>query len=57
MPEFMTVKDVSVQLKVSERTVRNLCKKGELQHYVVGSQIRIDTEEFKNYLIKIKKGD
>lgn len=57
MPEFMTVSEVAIQLKVSEKTVRRLCKSGEIPHTYIGSQIRIDIEDFKNYLIKSKKGD
>lgn len=54
---MLTVAEVAKMLSVSERTVRNLCNRGEIPHITVGSQIRIDKEDLQNYIKSNKKGE
>ena len=50
----LTVAETAKRLKVSEKTVRRLCKAGELVYTWVGRQIRILPESIDSYL---KQGD
>jgi putative molybdopterin biosynthesis protein len=47
-----TVEEVASILKISEQTVRNLIKRGELKAIRVGGQFRITQEELNRYLQK-----
>ena len=55
MSKFLTVKEVAEILVVSERTVRNLCNRGELPHVTVGAVLRIDETDLENYIKSNKK--
>ena len=55
MSNFLTVDEVAEKLRVSTRTVRNLCAKGDIPCIYVGSQIRITQEDYENYLFKQRK--
>ena len=51
VPDFITIKDVCELLKLSERTVYNLCREGKLGGAAkVGNQWRIDREELLAWL-------
>ena len=52
--KLLTVEEVAEQLAVNARTVRNLIKSGDLEFYKVGGVYRIDEQDFKSYLNKIK---
>lgn len=54
MSKFYNVSEVAELLKISDRTVRNLCYTGEIQHNKIGGQIRISEEDLQNYLSKTK---
>ena len=49
---FLTVREVSDVMKVSEKTVRRLIKRGDLAAYKVGDrgQLRIRTRDLELYL-------
>jgi len=47
---FYTIFEVSEGLDVSDRTVRNWIKSGELSAYRVGRQWRISDKDFKQFL-------
>ena len=55
MSKFLTVKEVAEILVVSERTVRNLCQRGDLPHVQVGAVLRIDETDLLNYIKSNKK--
>lgn len=50
--ESYTTEDIARLLKVSKLTVYDLIKKGELNAYRVGRQMRIDASELENYKIR-----
>ena len=50
--ESYTTEDIARLLKVSKLTVYALIKKGELQAYRVGRQMRIDVSELENYKVR-----
>lgn len=50
--ESYTTEDIARLLKVSKLTVYDLIKKGELQAYRVGRQMRIDASELENYKVR-----
>ena len=48
---LLSVQDVAGELKVSEKTVRRLIRKGiALPALKVGAQVRIDPEELEAYI-------
>lgn len=54
MSKFYNVNDVAEILKISARTVRNLCYSGDLPHNKIGGQIRISETDLQNYLNQTK---
>ena len=46
---LLTTKEISTQLKVSDRTVRNWIETGVLKAYRFGNQYRIDTDDFEKF--------
>lgn len=50
--ESFTTEDIARLLKVSKLTVYDLIKKGELNAYRVGRQMRIDASELEDYKIR-----
>ena len=48
--KFFTTLEVAELLKVSDRTVRNLCANGDIEHNRIGAQIRISETQLNNYL-------
>ena len=50
--ELLTVRQVSEAIKVSEKTVRRLIKRGDLVAYKVGDrgQLRVEEQELERYL-------
>ncbi len=47
--ESFTTEEIAKALKVSKLTVYDLIKKGELQAFRVGRQMRVDAKELENY--------
>lgn len=52
--QFYTIKEVAQNLKVSERTIHNWIKEGQLNSYKVGRLTRISKEQLEEYLQKEK---
>lgn len=50
--EALTIEEVARSLKVSKLTVYDLIKKGELQAFRVGRQMRVDATELGNYIAR-----
>lgn len=50
--ESYTTEEIANLLKVSKLTVYDLIKKGELQAYRVGRQMRVDAKELENYKVR-----
>lgn len=50
--ESYTTEEIANLLKVSKLTVYDLIKKGELQAYRVGRQMRVDARELENYKVR-----
>lgn len=51
---WMSVKQAAPILGVSPRTVRRLLAAREVDHYLVGHQIRIDREDLDSYLARTR---
>lgn len=52
--EVLTVEEVSRRLKVSEATVYNLIRAGQLPAFRVGRSWRIDERDFEEYIRRQK---
>ena len=52
MPRLATVEDVSVMLALHERTVRALCRSGDLTVYRVGRAVRVDLASVEAFLCR-----
>ena len=53
-----TIAEVSIMLKVSDRTVRNWIERGTLTAYKFGNSYRVSEEELNNFIKNAKvKGD
>ena len=50
--KYYTTTEIAELLKISDRTVRNLCLNGEIEHNRIGSQIRISETQLNTYLNK-----
>lgn len=50
--KFYTTEEIAEVLKVSDRTVRNLCVNGDMEFNRIGAQIRVSETQFQNYLNK-----
>ena len=46
---MLSTQEISTQLKVSDRTVRNWIETGQLKAYRFGNQYRIDTVDFEKF--------
>ena len=46
---MLTTQEISTQLKVSDRTVRNWIETGQLKAYRFGNQYRIDIDDFEKF--------
>ena len=46
---MLSTQEISNQLKVSDRTVRNWIETGQLKAYRFGNQYRIDIVDFENF--------
>lgn len=51
--KLYTVRDLTEDLKLSERTIRRYIKEGKIGHIRVGSNIRVTQEQLDKFL----KGD
>lgn len=47
---FLKPGDVRIRLGISDETLRALCARGELEHYVIGRQLRFDRKAVAAYL-------
>lgn len=52
MPKFYTPQEIAEMLKVTDKTVRNWIRSGELDAVVVGKSYRIPEESIKNLIKK-----
>lgn len=50
--EFYTVPEAAAVLKVHENTIYNLLRKGRIEHYKVGKQIRIAAAELERLKVE-----
>jgi excisionase family DNA binding protein len=50
MNDILTVKEVAQYLKVNERTIYRLAKKGEIPAFRVGSSWRFKINEIENWM-------
>ena len=56
MPEpFLTTRDVADLLKVSEKTVRRLQRRGDLPSFRVGSQVRFRRSDIEAWVDRQQK--
>jgi excisionase family DNA binding protein len=46
MDEFLTVEELATKFKVSDQTIYNLIKKGEIKVTRIGDSLRISSEEY-----------
>lgn len=49
---FYTVPEVAALLKVHENTIYNMVRRGEIEHYKVGKQIRVATTELERLKVE-----
>lgn len=56
-PDYLSVRDVSVRMKVCKMTVYRLIHAGELDAVRVGKQFRISPENLTSYLNRVKDDD
>jgi len=54
IPDFYTVKDASIKLKVTETTIRNYIKRGLIPADKIGGRIRIKNSILENALKEVK---
>ena len=52
MPKFYTPQEIAEMLKVTDKTVRNWIRSGELDAVVVGKSYRIPEESIKKLIQK-----
>ena len=52
---IFTKKEVQAILKISIDTLEKLLSSGDIEHFVVGSRVRISEEQLDNYLQSTKK--
>lgn len=50
MSEILTTQEISKQLRVSDRTVRNWIESGLLKAYKFGNQYRVMKEDFETFI-------
>lgn len=51
---MLKVKDVSIKLGISIRTIQNLCKSGTIPAYKIGRSYFIDEKELENFVQSTK---
>lgn len=51
---FYTIPQAAEKLQVHENTLYNMVRRGELEHYKIGKQIRIATAELER--LKVERG-
>ncbi len=49
---FYTVPEAAALLKVHENTIYNMVRRGEIEHYKVGKQIRVATAELERLKVE-----
>jgi putative molybdopterin biosynthesis protein len=54
---FYTVPETAELLRVHENTIYNMVRRGEIEHYKVGSQIRISAAELERLKVARKDQD
>jgi excisionase family DNA binding protein len=47
---LLTIKEVALELQISEKTVSRLVQKGEIPSLRIGRSIRIPTDQFKDWV-------
>lgn len=52
MPKFYTPQEIAEMLKVTDKTVRNWIRSGELDALIVGKSYRIPEDSIKNLIKK-----
>lgn len=55
-PRFFTERSLAVYLAVSDRTIRNWIRRGELVSYKLGASRRIDPADVEDFLARHKDG-
>lgn len=51
---FYTVPEAAEKLRVHENTIYNMLRRGQIEHYKVGAQIRIATSELERLKVERK---
>jgi excisionase family DNA binding protein len=51
-PKFFTERSLAAYLAVSDRTVRNWIRRGELPSYKLGASRRIDPDDVESFLAR-----
>ena len=49
---FYTVPEAAEKLRVHENTIYNMLRRGQIEHYKVGNQIRIATAELERLKVE-----
>lgn len=58
MSELKTMQEISKELRVTTKTVRNWIEQGILKAYKFGSQYRVELKDYEEFLSKSKiKGE
>lgn len=51
---FYTIPEAAAKLRVHENTLYNMIRRGELEHYKVGKQIRLSAAELEKLKVPAK---
>lgn len=52
---FYTIPETAELLKVHENTIYNMVRRGEIEHYKIGKQIRISSAELEKLKVERTK--
>ena len=52
---FYTIPETAKLLKVHENTIYNMVRRGEIEHYKIGKQIRISSAELEKLKVERTK--
>jgi len=52
--EFYLVEELARKLRVCNMTIYRYIKAGKIKAYKIGKEFRIDSQEFNNFLNKVK---
>lgn len=52
---FYTIPETAELLKVHENTIYNMVRRGEIEHYKIGKQIRISSAELEKLKVERAK--